>query len=115
MLVSGVASHPAQFPFLRQRLRRSFPVPVPVHRRRRAVRDLIRLKVCAYDTMIDWSDRDRRPAGLEEVMLVEGRVFLSVRAVYDVPRSDDLSRLSISSSDVRLILPDGTGDEPFGR
>ena len=66
------------------------------------------LKSYAYDTMVSWTERDARPAGVEEIAQVEGMVFLDIRAVFDVPWSDDLSRLSISSSDILVILPDGT-------
>ena len=70
--------------------------------------EVLTLKTYAYDEMVSWTERDSRPAGIEEVARVDGMVFLDVRAVFDVPWTDDLSRLSVSSGDILVILPDGT-------
>jgi len=72
------------------------------------------LKTYAYDSVVSWQERDFRPAGLEEVIATEGMVLLDVRAVFDVPWTEDLTRLSISSSDILLVLPDGTEVQSFG-
>ncbi len=72
------------------------------------------LKTYAYASVVNWSERDWRPSGVEEIIAVDGMVLLDVRAVFDVPWTEDLSRLSISSSDIMLILPDGTEIQSFG-
>jgi hypothetical protein len=72
------------------------------------------LKTYAYDEVVSWQERDFRPYGLEEVVAVEGMVILDIRAVFDVPWSDELDRLSVSSRDIALILPDGTEVASFG-
>ena len=74
----------------------------------------IEVRTLAYEEMVSWTERDMRPAGVQEVARVEGMIFLDVRGIFDVPWSDDLSRVSISSNDILLILPDGTEIEPFG-
>ncbi len=72
------------------------------------------LKTYAYDSVVNWTERDFRPSGVEETISVDGMILLDVRAVFDVPWTDDLARLSISSTDILLILPDGTEIQSFG-
>lgn len=72
------------------------------------------LKTYAYESMVSWHERDTRAAGVTEVAQVEGMIFLDIRAVFDVPWTEELSRLSVSSRDIKLTLPDGTEIESFG-
>jgi len=76
--------------------------------------DPIDITTFAYDRMESWTERDVRPAGVVEMAEVEGMIFFDVRGIFNVPWSDDLSRLSISSSDILLVLDDGTEIKPFG-
>ncbi|WP_323037586.1 hypothetical protein [Pararhodobacter sp.] len=62
----------------------------------------------AYDTVINWQERPYRPAGVVEYVRVPGSLILDVRMVFDGPWSDDVSRVSVSSRDIRLVLADGT-------
>ena len=62
----------------------------------------------AYDSVLVWNEREVRPMGLTETARRDGHVFLDVEATFDIPWSDDLSRISIQGRDVRLTLPDGT-------
>lgn len=87
---------------------------VPLHAQSTTGLELSSLKTFAYDSVINWTERDWRPAGVEEVIAVDGMVLLDVRAVFDVPWTEDLARLSISSSDILLILPDGTEIQSVG-
>jgi len=66
------------------------------------------LETRSYDTLVSWQERAYRPAGLVEYVNVPGHVLLDVRAVFDGPWSDDVSRVSVNSRDINLILPDGT-------
>jgi len=72
------------------------------------------LKTYSYDSMVSWHARDWRPAAVLEIADVEGMVFLDIRAVFDVPWTDELTRLSVSSGDIVLRLADGTEIESFG-
>lgn len=67
----------------------------------------------AYDSAINWQERQMRPAGLVEVVHVPGHVLLDVRAVFDGPWSETLERVQVNASDIRLILPDGSELAPL--
>ncbi|MCL4675006.1 MAG: hypothetical protein KJZ59_03005 [Pararhodobacter sp.] len=62
----------------------------------------------AYETVTSWQERPYRPAGVVEYVNMPGSVILDVRMVFDGPWSDDIQRISVSSRDIRLVLPDGT-------
>lgn len=68
----------------------------------------------AYDRVDSWQERDWRPAGLVEVVQVEGHVLVDVRLVADGPWSDTVERVQASPRDIKLVLPDGTELEPEG-
>lgn len=70
------------------------------------------LEARAYDTVISWDQRDWRPAGVVEYVHTPGQIMLDLRAVFAGPWSESLSRLSVNSRDVRVVLPDGTEVEP---
>ncbi|GGL74420.1 hypothetical protein [Wenxinia marina] len=76
--------------------------------------DLISSETAAFDSMVLWNERDVRPIGLTEVARVEGQIFFGVSLILDVPWSDDLQRVSINSSDIKLTLPDGTELQAIG-
>ncbi|MCB1407385.1 MAG: hypothetical protein KDK01_14310 [Rhodobacteraceae bacterium] len=62
----------------------------------------------AYETATSWQERPYRPAGVVEYVSMPGSVILDVRMVFDGPWSDEVQRVSVSSRDIRLVLPDGT-------
>lgn len=66
------------------------------------------LEARSYNSATSWQERPYRPAGLVEVVTVPGHVLVDIRAVFDGPWDDDLSRISVNSRDIRLVLPDGT-------
>lgn len=77
--------------------------------------DLKSIETFAYDSMLNWTERSTRPHDAMEVAAVEGHVFFDIRAIFDVPWTDELSRLSVSARDITLTLPDGTDILNFGR
>jgi len=68
----------------------------------------------AYDTIENWQERPYRPAGLVEFVHVPGSIILDIRMVFDGPWTDELSRISVNSRDIDLILADGTEVSPAG-
>jgi len=72
------------------------------------------LKTFAYDSMVSWDLNDWRAVGVVDTVAVEGMVFLDIRAVFDVPWTEELTQLSVSSGDILLRLADGTEIQSFG-
>ncbi|GAB4272960.1 MAG: hypothetical protein Kow0013_26650 [Pararhodobacter sp.] len=62
----------------------------------------------SYESAPSWQERGFRPAGLVETVAMPGHVLVDLRAVFSGPWTDDLSRLSVNTRDIALVLPDGT-------
>lgn len=68
------------------------------------------LEAHAYPSLVSWQERvlGPRPCCIPEVLSQEGMIFLDVRAVFDVPWSEDLSRFNARAREINVILEDGT-------
>ena len=75
----------------------------------------LEIEARSYETAVSWQQRDWRPAGLVEYVHTPGYVMLDLRAVFQGPWTDNLSRLSVPARDIRVLLPDGTEVEPMGQ
>ncbi|MBL4812784.1 MAG: hypothetical protein JKX69_10630 [Rhodobacteraceae bacterium] len=75
---------------------------------------LLNVSTNTYERLESWDERGLRPAGVVEILENEGMVIAEIRGVFDVPWTEELSRLSIRASDIKLVLGDGTEVESFG-
>ncbi len=68
------------------------------------------LEAHAHSSLVSWQEwvLGPRPCCIPEVLSQEGMVFLDVRAVFDVPWSEDLTRVNVRARDINVILEDGT-------
>jgi hypothetical protein len=71
------------------------------------------IEVFTYETITNRQQSEARPLGFSEIGKVDGHRFLHVQGIFDVPWSDDLSRLSVNTRDIQLVLPDGNEIQPM--
>ena len=62
----------------------------------------------SHESLVNWQYMGPRPLGMPEIVSIPGHLLLDVRAVFDGPWSDTVERVQVNTSDIHLILPDGT-------
>lgn len=67
-----------------------------------------------YPQLVTWHERQGRPCCVPEVLAEDGQVLLRIDIEFDIPWSDELSRVSAYDSDITITLPNGEERRSIG-
>ena len=67
-----------------------------------------------YPQLTTWHERQGRPCCVPEVVAEDGQTLLRINIVFDIPWSEDLSRVSAYDSDITITLPNGESRRSIG-
>ncbi len=67
-----------------------------------------------YPQLATWHERQGRPCCVPEVLAEDGQVLLRIDIEFDIPWSEELSRVSAYDGDITITLPNGESRRSIG-